>query len=98
MLAVALSSPEAAISRVEAQALTEAGVGVAKWYVPINPVVGPAGAWISLAGVVGLIYGPKLINGIKRRRGIPVAPPQAPAAPPASEDRFVRSSGDEAAQ
>jgi hypothetical protein len=68
MLSILSKTPEIALSKEESNLLATAAVDVAKHYEVMQKVSVEAIAWVNLAQVAALIYGPRLMTFRMRKR------------------------------
>lgn len=87
MLAAMTKTPELIISQDEANKLASAINTVQEHYpVHVDP---KAMAWLNLAGVAGMIYGPRIFVAVKRKRESPSPKSEAPKSNARSTDIVV---------
>lgn len=75
MAAMVLQTPEMALSKPEAEAVSQAALNVARWYSPITAGASKWGDWLALGGTLGIIYLPRL-GAIRARKMQGLKPPE----------------------
>jgi hypothetical protein len=71
MLAVAMRSPEMELSKAEAKAITESGLNVARWYLPLTGKPSKVNDLFAFGGTLALIYIPRF-RAARKRQAPPV--------------------------